>query len=240
LALDDYLPENTPVLFSVNMANAVATNGYVFSPGDGVYINGMFANGGGTPYPQTWYPWSGGVTPVSAPAGYQMIEEGSSSIYTNTIVVPAGTPIALSYQYGMDPGQANGGPLEDEAAPGANHFRVVRTTAAGAYVMPVDEFTNQPYVEPLFAPGNIYENMGTPGGGNLSMGAVTGGKAPVTWLGRPGAHLQSATSVNGPWTDISATDGTSWTIGVNTPNGLLSETNWPAANGMTFFRLVKP
>jgi len=241
LALDDYLPQNTPVLFSVNMANAVATNGYVFNQGsDGVYINGMFANGGGTPYPQAWYAWAGGITPVSAPAGYQMIEEGSSSIYTNTIVIPAGTPIAVSYQYGMDPSQQNGGPLEDEAVSGANHFRVIRSTASGMYVMPVDQFTNGPYVEPLFAPGNIYENMSTLGGGDLSVGAVSGGKVPVTWLGRPGAHLQSATTVNGPWTDIPATDGTNWTNGVSTVNGLLSETNWPVANGMALFRLVKP
>lgn len=241
LALDDYLPQNTPVLFSVNMANAVDTSGYSFNPGsDAVYINGMFANGGGTPYPQTWYAWAGGPTPVSAPPGYQMIEEGSSSVYTNTIVIPAGTPVALSYQYGMDPGQLNGGPLEDEAPSGANHFRVVRTTAAGTYVMPIDLFTNEPYVEPLFAPGNIYENMGTLSGGDLLASSVSAGNVPVTWLGRPGAHLQSATSLNGPWTDIPATDGIYWTNGVYTANGLLSETNWPAANGKAFFRLVKP
>jgi hypothetical protein len=241
LALDDYLPQNTPVLFSVNMNNATGTDAHVFSPGaDAVYINGMFANGGGTPYPQSWYAWAGGPTPVSAPSGYQMVEEGSSSIYTNTIIIPAGTPIALSYQYGMDPNQLNGGPLEDESPSGANHFRVVRSTAEGTYVMPIDLFTNQPYIEPLFAPGNIYESMGTLSGGDLSVGALSGGKIPVTWLGRPGAHLQSAPAVNGPWTDIWSTDGTNWTNGVSTINGLLSKTNWPAASGMTLFRLVKP
>lgn len=240
LALDDYLPQDTPVLFSVNMANAVDTNGYVFNPSsDGVYINGMFANGGGSPYPQAWYPWAGGILPVSAPAGYQMVQEGSSDIYTNTIMIPAGTPIALSYQYGMDPGGLNGGPLEDESATGANHFRVVRSTALSPYVLAVDTFTNQPYVEPLFAPGNLYENMGTLSGGDLTVGAVSGGKIPVSWLGRPGAHLQSASTLNGPWTDLWVTDGTNWTSGISTTNGLLSQTNWPAA-GTTFFRLAKP
>ena len=39
--------------------------------------------------------------PGSAPAGYQMIQLGSSTVYTNTIIVPAGTPVALAYQYGM-------------------------------------------------------------------------------------------------------------------------------------------
>ncbi|HEY1787414.1 MAG TPA: hypothetical protein VGJ73_04630, partial [Verrucomicrobiae bacterium] len=137
-------------------------------------------------------------------------------------------------------GQLNGGPLEDESPSGANHFRVVRSTALSSYAMPVDTFTNAPYGEPLFAPGNIYENMGTLAGGNLTVGAPASGKIPVTWLGRPGAHLQSATSVAGPWTDIQATDGTNWTSGVNTANGLMSVTNWPGAGGQTFFRLVKP
>jgi hypothetical protein len=240
LALDDYLRQNTPVLFSVNMANAVDTNGYAFNPSsDAVYINGMFANGGSAPYPQAWYPWATAGNPLSAPPGYQMIQEGSSSIYTNTIIIPAGTPVALSYQYGIDPGSVLGGPLEDEAPSGANHFRVVRSTALSPYVMAVDAFTNQPYVEPLFAPGNIYENMGTLSGGNLSVGASSGGKVPVSWLGRPGAHLQAASSLNGPWTDIRVTDGTNWTGGVNTANGLMSVTNWPTS-GQTFYRLVKP
>jgi hypothetical protein len=240
LALDDYLPQNTPVLFSVNMANAVDTSGYVFDPSsDAVYINGMFANGGIATYPEAWYPWATPDAPYSAPPGYRMIQEGSSSIYTNTIIIPAGTPVALSYQYGIDPGQVFGGPLEDEAPSGANHFRVVRSTALASYTMAVDAFTNQPYVEPLFAPGNIYENMGTLSGGNLSVGASAGGKVPVSWLGRPGAHLQIASSLNGPWTDIRVTDGTNWTSGVNTANGLQSVTNWPAS-GHTFYRLVKP
>ncbi len=241
LALNDYLPQNTPVLFSVNMTNAVDTNGYAFNASsDSVYVNGMFANGGGTPYPQAWYAWSGGINPVTAPPGYQMIQKGSTTIYTNTIIIPAGTPVALSYQYGMDPGGLNQGPLEDEAGTGANHFRVVRSTAINPYVMSVDTFTNQPYVEPLFAPGNIYEYMGTLSGGDLTVGTSSAGTVPVSWLGRPGAHLQSAASLNGPWTDIWATDGTNWTNGVNTSNGLMSVTNWPSIGGPAFFRLVKP
>jgi hypothetical protein len=241
LAPDDYLPKATPVLFSVDMNGAVTTNGTAFNPSsDSVYINGMFANGGGTPYPQTWYPWSGGVNPVSAPPGYQMIREGSTTIYTNTIVLPAGTVVGLQYQYGIDPGSFNGGPLENEAASGANHIRVVRTTAVNLYTMSADTFTNQPYQEPLFAPGNIYEGIGTLAGGHLIVGTAVAGAVPVSWLGRPGAHLQSAASLNGPWTDIWGTDGTNWTSGVNTANGLMSVTNWPSGSGATLFRLVKP
>jgi hypothetical protein len=242
-APNDILQSDTPVLFSVNMNDAVDTNGYEFEPGsDSVYINGVFAGGGGpsdsTYYPQAWYTWAGGPNPVSAPAGYQMIQEGSSGIYTNTIVIPRGTPVALSYQYGMDPSSINGGPLEDEAPAGANHFRVVRSTALNPYVMPVDTFTNPPYEEPFFSSGNIM-GIGNNANGDLTVGSTSGGRVPVTWLGRPGAHLQSAASLNGPWTDIRVTDGTNWTSGVNTINGLMSVTNWPG-NGKTFFRLVKP
>jgi hypothetical protein len=241
LAPDDYLPKDTPVLFSVDMNGAKDTNGNAFnSSSDSVYINGMFANGGGYFYPQAWYQWSGGINPLTAPAGYQMIQAGTTTIYTNTIVIPAGTPVALSYQYGIDPGGFNGGPLENEAVSGLNHFRVVRSTVLNPYVMPTDAFTNQPYQEPLFAPGNIYESMGTLSGGNLSVGTPSGGKIPVSWLGRPGAHLQVTTALGGgTWRDLTSTDGASWTNGVNTPNGLMSVTNWPASEN-AFFRLVKP
>lgn len=240
LVMGDYLPVPTPVLFTVDMTGAVGTDSHVFDPNsDAVYINGMFANGGGNPYPQTWYAWSGGVNPVSAPAGYQMMRVGTSLLYTNTIVIPAGIPVSISYQYGIDPGGVYGGPLENEAPSGANHYRVIRSTVLNPYVLPTDVFTNQPYVEPVFAPGNLYQFSGTLGGGNLSVGGASGGNVPVSWLGRPGAHLQSATLLTGPWQDVAGTDGTNLTSGTVTPNGLMTTTNWPAA-GNTFFRLVRP
>jgi hypothetical protein len=240
LALGDYLPVSVPVLFTVDMTGAVGTDSHVFDPNsDAVYVNGMFANGGGTPYPQTWYAWSGGVNPVTAPAGYQMMREGTSSIYTNTIVIPAGTPVGITYQYGIDPGGINGGPLEDEAPSGANHFRVIRSTALNPYVLSTDVFTNQPYQEPAFSPANLDQALGTLAGGNLNIGTLTGGKVPISWLGRPGAHLQTANLLTGPWQDVSGTDGTNLTSGTVTPNGLMTTTNWPSS-GNTFFRLVRP
>jgi hypothetical protein len=240
LAPDDYLAQDTPVTFSVDMNGAVGTDSHAFVPGsDGVYINGMFANGGGTYYPQTWYPWSGGVNPVSAPAGYQMIQMGSTTVYTNTIVVPRGTPVALAYQYGMDAGNVNGGPSENEAASGANHFRVVRSTVSSPYVMPTDTFSSQPHQEPVFAPGNLYQGAGTLAGGNLSVGPAAGGTVPVSWLGRPGAHLQVNSGLTGSWQDLTATDGANWSAGYSSTNGFVSVTNWPASSN-AFFRLVKP
>jgi hypothetical protein len=245
LAPDDYLPVDTAVEFAVDMTNAVGTDSHPFASGsDSVYINGMFA--GATPSEpnaqagtsQCWYPWSQGLTPVAAPPGYEMTEVGSSLIYTNTIIIPRGTPVALSYQYGMDEGSVNGGPIENEAAGGLVHYRGVRSTQFNPYVMPTDTFSSQPYQEPFFSTGNIGAS-GSLAGGNLTVGTPTAGNVPVSWLGRPGAHLQSAGNVNGPWQNIPATDGTNWNIGNSSTNGFVSVTNWPSI-GNSFFRLVKP
>jgi hypothetical protein len=245
LALDDYLPQDTAVQFSVDMNGAVGNDGHVFTPlVDSVYINGMFA--GATPSEpsaefgtsQFWYPWSQGLLPVPAPPGYQMIQEGSTTVYTNTIIVPKGTPVALSYQYGMDPSSFNGGPLEDECATTLVHYRGVRSTKFNPYVMPVDTFSTNPFVEPFFSTGNIGAN-GSLAGGNLTVGAPIAGRVSVSWLGRPGANLQSASSVAGPWQNMPATDGANWNIGNSSANGFVSVTNWPSS-GNVFFRLVKP
>jgi hypothetical protein len=61
----------------------------------------------------------------------------------------------------------------------------------------------------------------------------------VSWLGRPGAHLQACANLAGAWQDLTATDGTNWTTGFSSTNGFVSVTNWPATD-KTFFRLVKP
>jgi hypothetical protein len=226
------------------MNGAVGTDAHPFAVGsDNVYINGMFA--GATPSEpsaaygtsQFWYGWSQGLEPESAPAGYQMIQAGSSAIYTNTIIIPRGTPVALSYQYGMDYVDA-GGPVENECATNLVHYRGVRSTQFNPYVMPTDTFSTNPYVEPFFSTGNIGAN-GSVAGGNLTVGTPVAGKVPVSWLGRPGANLQSASSLNGPWQNIPATDGTNWTVGNSSTNGFVSVTNWPSS-GNIFFQLVKP
>jgi hypothetical protein len=223
-SLDDYLLQPTPVFFSVDMNGAVGTDAHTFDPSqDNVYINGTFAN---------WYAWESGSAPAPAPPGYQMVEQGLTTIYTNTIIIPAGNSPDVAYKFGMDPGAAYGGPLDDEAGFGLNHIRAVRATAFNPYVMPADKFGNQ-YAEPYFS-------LSSTGGGNLTIGAPSGGSVPVTWLGRPGAHLQVTSDlVSGSWQDLIATDGTNWTTGYSSTNGFVSQTNWPAS-GQAFFRLVKP
>jgi hypothetical protein len=230
---DDYLLQSIPVSFSVDMAGAVGTDGHAFDPAnDTVYINGTFAG---------WYTWGGGVNPLPAPGSnpgagnaggpFLMVEQGLTTIYTNTLIVPAG-PILLSYKYGIDAGEVNGGPSDDEGVSGANHNRAVRATASGFYAMSQDKFGHA-YSEPFFSGSSL-------GGGNLTAGAASGGMVPVSWLGRPGACLQVGTNlVAGTWQTLSATDGTNWTTGYSSTNGFVSTTNWPASS-KAFFRLVKP
>jgi len=221
----DLLPVDTLVSFSVDMNGAVGTDGHVFNAGAGdqVYINGDFAG---------WYPWYGGVNPADAPPQYQLFP-GGGEIYTNAFVLPKGTPVNRNYRYGL--GYENGsgvhGAVDDDTPGSINRTRVVRSTAPGAYTMAVDKFGTQ-YGEPFFGPFAT-------GDGQLQVGAPSGGVVPVKWLGRPGVQLQSSSSLTGPWTVHPNTDGANWANGVNTTNGLMSVTNWPAA-GNEYFRLVKP
>jgi len=236
----DFLLQDTLVTFTVDMTNiaggyVTGRDGHTFNPAnDGVFVNGQFANYGGNP--QSWEPWFGGVNPVASP--YQLKEVGFGSVYTNTFTIPAGTPVAFLYKYGIDTnlnvdinaGQQNA--QDDEAGTYSNHVRVIRSTAMNPYVLPTDNFGNM-YSEPYF-------DNGSTSGGNLTMGSPAAGMVPVSWLGRPGAYLQFNTNVTGgSWQNLIATDGTNWTAGYSSTNGFVSVTNWPAS-GTAFFRLVRP
>ncbi len=203
LGLSDILQEDTLVTFTVNMTNAVGTDGHVFDPtaGDGIYLNGVpsgFATWG-TTLPQL----------TNNPVG--------SALYSLEVLLPKFSPVQQTYKYGI-----NG--IDNEAAQNNNHIRFVRR--AGTYALPLDTFGNQ-YVEPSF--------------GQLAVGAAVSAQVPISWLGRPGVHLQSTSDLaTGPWQDLLATDGAVWANGAMSAKGFVSVTNYPAGAGKTFFRLVKP
>jgi hypothetical protein len=206
LETNDLLPQATYITFAVDMNGAVGIDAHPFDPStDAVYINGAFANWNNNI--GTWYPW--GIQ-FDAPFADQMIEQGASTIYTNTILMPKGSPVEILYKYGMDIGSHNS-PADDEAGFIVNHLRYVRT--AGSYSMPQDIF------------GGMTNEISF---GNLHIGGPFGGKSPVTWLGRPGVHLQASTSLtSSSWLDLWATDS-------------LGSTNYPIGTASGFFRLVKP
>jgi hypothetical protein len=139
-----------------------------------------------------------------------------SRLYSVQILVPKGSPIQQTYKYGI-----NG--ADNEAGGGSNHVRFIRRT--GTYTMALDTFGNQ-YVEPSF--------------GQLRIGAASGGTVPVSWLGRPGVHLQTKASLAaGPWADLVNTDGSTWANGFASTNGFVSVTNYPTTAASTFLRLIK-
>jgi hypothetical protein len=188
-----------------------------------------YNNGG----PDSWFPWSGGINPVSTPMQFELFEEGlTGTIYTNTILFPAGTPLAFHYKYGMDIGSQDSA-TDDEANFPLDHMRVLRSTANNTaenpYVLPTDTFGYM-YYEPYFTSGDL-------GGANLSVGNGSRHTVAVTWLGLPGVQLQVRTNLTkGAWIDLPATDGTNWTTGYPSTNGFVSQTNW-SASGTAFFRL---
>jgi hypothetical protein len=224
----DFLSSDTPVTFSVDMAGAVGTDGHVFDPqNDLVYINGQVS----VPQWYAWYQPNPINPPDPAPASCQMIESNNSTIYTNTLILPAGTPLYFQYKYGMVT-NGNANPSDNEAPSYVNHTRVARNTGMNPYAVGPDKFGAM-YSEPFFTTGST-------AGGNLTVGAVSGGKVPVQWLGRPGAQLQWSTSLTGSWQTVPGTDGTNWLTGYQSTNGFVSTTNWPATGANVFFRLVKP
>jgi hypothetical protein len=168
---------------------------------DFVYLNGYGPYDDTTPTPAkpfNFWGWQA-IPPVPAMTN----NPPGSLVYSTAVLVPAGSPLWGLYKYGI-----NG--FDNEAPSQQNHIRYIRQL--GNYSMPLDTFGNQ-YVEPSF--------------GNLSVAPAANQHALVSWLGRPGVHLQTASTLQGGWVDHPETDG-------------LNSTNWPAGAGAVYFRLYGP
>ena len=180
-------PATNFVTFSVNMTNAVGTDSHVFNPNtDSVYLNGVDVTN--SPGNYSFDAWTN--APAGNPLGNFLMQNNplGSEIYTITVPVPAGYPLAVSYQYSIN-GTAN------EATNFQNHVRYIRST--GSYAMPQDTF------------GSMIQEA-APGFGNLAVGARSGANVPITWEGLPGVHLQTRTNLtSGAWLDVSGTTGQS-------------------------------
>jgi hypothetical protein len=195
------LPAPTTVTFTVNMTNAVGTDAVVFNPSvDSVYLNGLVLTNPISLY--SFAPWTN--SPAGNPLGaFQMVNNPpGSELYTFQLTIPGGYPVMLSYQYSI-----NGNP--DEAVL-TNHIRYIRST--GSY--------------------NIFDTFGSmvqeQSFGNLAVGPKSGANIPITWLGRPGVHLQVETNLTSQaWQDLNNTDAQ-------------NTTNYPVGPGAAFFRLINP
>ena len=204
----DLVLSDTAVTFSVYITNGTALiNGGTFTKGvDNIAINGEFLG---------WWGW--GVN--AAPATNIMTESEIPDVYTNTVIIPKGKTLQLTYKYGIDG-------LDNENGSQTNHIRYIRNYGP-SYKAPQDIWSflvipPAPYPNPGISSTNIVE----PSFGYLAINPASGNTLPITWLGRPAVVLQTKSSLNGVWTDVIGTDGT-------------QSTNIPNSGGNQFFRLKK-
>jgi hypothetical protein len=212
LKASDLVLQDTLVNFSVYVPNgAVGNGGVIFTKGsDTVWVSGAWLG---------WPTWGY----LLLPSNQQLFESATPDVYTNSLVVPKGSSIAVTYKYSFDG-------ADNENGANTNHIRYIRTYATN-YSFPQDSWSwtvcppGTPYPNPGIASTNIVE----PSFGYLKIAAPASGSYPVTWLGRPGVILQGKSSLtSGSWNNYSGTDGT-------------QSTNWPtgASGAVQFFRLEK-
>jgi len=198
---NELLNVDTTVTFSLNMTNAIGyTNGVidrVFIPGTDFVVINHTAG--------SWLPWGGNPVQWNP---YELVQDPSGNlVYTWTTTYPAGTPRGITYKYGI-----NGN--DDEAflaGYSQNHVRYIRSTN-GTYNMPMDTF------------GTIYQE---PKVGGLTVGPVSGGTVPVSWLPYPNVHLQHSSDLI-HWLDV---------VPDTTGAGAAALS---AGSGSQFFRLFQP
>ena len=168
---NDYLPADTLVTFTVSMTNAQSYP--AFTPPISLrYVHGRCVS--------TATGSHGGIG-IRLRRRHFNLTNGTSGdwIYSQTVLLPKGSPSQLVYKYGIDddgvdqPEQRGPGRLRPRALhpsnrqlyPGAGHLRHAdRRTAAG----------------------------------ELTIGTPSGGSIPVSWLGLPGAYLQTSTDLSNP------------------------------------------
>jgi hypothetical protein len=209
------LPDQTTVTFTLDMTNAVDRFGVPFDPNnDVVFINGDFTQ------PNYIVPWTDPTLSSDWPQYVLTNNPIGSGLYQISLVMPAGNNLQVTYKYGIDHNaSANSNTNADnEAGFAQNHVRFIREL--GQYAMPMDIFGLQrtnaaAATEPAFANYTIYA------------GAITNGRVPLSWLGGPGVHLQTATNILGGWTEHPETDS-------------VGSTNWPVSGKSVFFRIHNP
>jgi hypothetical protein len=214
----DFTPSGTTITFTVNMTNAVDIYGYPFDPAnDLLFINGDFADPAWNSSPSLPEFWHDSTIDQDFSSYILQNNPPGSQLYTGTFTVPAGHAISVYYKYGIYHNSGNNQintNVDNEAPSGNDHHRYIR--ANGTYNFPVDTFGIQATnaaagVEPLF--------------GDLTATKLTAGKLPISWVGISGVRLQSNTNLMSTnWVDVPNTDGA-------------NQTNWPATNGIRFFRL---
>jgi hypothetical protein len=205
----DLLTTNVWVTFTVSMTNA---SQYPSGPAFNFGSDSVYVNG--PAFTGAWLGWD----PIGL-ASYQLTNNPiGSEVYSGQFLIPLGSALKTTYKYSI-----NGG--DNEAGSGNDRGRYIRSTVTGAYSFPMDTFGSQ-YNEPSF--------------GQLAVGKMSAGTVPLSWLGAPNVQVQTCTNLtSGSWVSHPETSGAVWSAGINSTNGLVSVTNWPAGSGKLFFRLMQ-
>ena len=146
LGVGDLLLQDTLVTFSIYCPDqtAIAGGGYFTKGSDTIWVSGAFLG---------WPTWGY----EALPANQQMFESATPDVYTNSLVVPHGNSVAVTYKYSFDG-------VDNENGTGTNHIRYIRTFAT-TYAFPQDVWSwtvlqpgnGNPYPNPGLASTNIVE-----------------------------------------------------------------------------------
>ena len=182
---DSALPEDTEILFTVDMNGAKTISGTPFDPaGDSVYINGVFAG-------FSWWGWG------SPPSDFELLDDGAAAsgdavagdgIYSIKFGAVAGDSKKAEYKYSV-----NG--ADNEAGFQDNHIRFIRQPED--YAFPLDAFGDM-VREPEALPTEP---------GPIAISHPVDGMVTVTWE-NPDAILERSESMTtGSWIEVPDSQG---------------------------------
>jgi len=182
---DSSLTEDTKIVISVNMNNALALNGTPFNlETDRVYINGEFSE-------FTWWEWS------FPPDGFELLDDGTAEsgdavegdgIYSIKFQALAGQPKRVEYKFSI-----NG--EDSEADFQNNHIRYIRET--GNYPLPVDQFGNM-----VREPEVLSSNLGV-----ITINGPIDGMVTLSWENTDAVLQHSESLIPGSWQNIPNSQG---------------------------------
>ncbi|MDB4419879.1 CBM20 domain-containing protein [Akkermansiaceae bacterium] len=182
---DSSLTEDTKIVISVNMNNALALNGTPFNlETDRVYINGEFSE-------FTWWEWS------FPPDGFELLDDGTAEsgdavegdgIYSIKFQALAGQPKRIEYKFSIN--------AEDsEADFQNNHIRYIRET--GNYPLPVDQFGNM-----VHEPEVLSSNLGV-----ITINGPVDGMVTLSWENTDAVLQHSESLAPSSWQNIPNSQG---------------------------------
>ncbi|MDA7900450.1 CBM20 domain-containing protein [Akkermansiaceae bacterium] len=182
---DSSLTEDTKIVISVNMNNALALNGTPFNlETDRVYINGEFSE-------FTWWEWS------FPPDGFELLDDGTAEsgdavegdgIYSIKFQALAGQPKRIEYKFSI-----NG--EDSEADFQNNHIRYIRET--GNYPLPVDQFGNM-----VHEPEVLSSNLGV-----ITINGPVDGMVTLSWENTDAVLQHSESLAPSSWQNIPNSQG---------------------------------